>query len=306
MMQSLYMLNKNFLIIIIIIISVSITLTGCESTSPTNMDHLKWRVWFGEIAPGTLQKVEHLSSDRQVGIRLKARKSKFYTSDGIMDFDFYNNRKKDIYYYHHSNMNLEIQKKDGWYAIARTGTIEPAIILPAKSKNQINLFFQDWNYDFPSGHYRLVYSWHEKWVATEFDLIRDSAISVNRDVIPESLRTAYNITSERQRKDMSIYSVKKQYSQQESHLEFVVQNHGDSQLDYGENNLIFQVYLNGQWYIIPKDLIKSLGYCIPPHSTTTEIASLETWNYNFMPGHYRFGLMFKDGTWIATEFDIVQ
>ena len=306
---------KRFLAILLGVVSLGFLLVGC-TTDPI-YDSQVWE----QSQPGVLPKMGHTKANLLTGILLRPVKETYYTSEKGLTFQIENKYPQALEYYHHQDLSLEIQQGDGWYQLPQPSySPEPLFVIPEKSQNEIRIFLQDWDYDFPSGHYRLVlYPQNVReraWTAAEFDLVQDTTEIVNRTRVPVSLKTdPYPFELENEWNSITFSATTSTYSRKEllskGEITFEMTNSSDEDFTYG--NKYLSVEIDDQWYTIsPKEgEINLSANGISAHRTTTDSIILKDWNYDFPLGHYRCAYIEyqsnpEESRWVAMEFDVVE
>lgn len=306
---------KQFLSILLGIVSVVFLLVGCTAEPIYDSQVLE------QTKPGVLPKMGHTKANLLTGILLQPAKETYYTSEKGLTFQIKNNYLQALEYYHHQDLSLEIQQGGGWYQLPQPSySPEPLFVIPKKSQAEIHIFLQDWDYHFPSGHYRLVlYPQNVReraWTSVEFDLVQDTAEIVNRTRVPISLKTdPYPFELENEWNSITFSATTSTYSRKEllskGEITFEMMNSSDEDFIYG--NKYLSVKIDGQWYTIsPKEgEINLSAYGISPHRSITDSIILKDWNYDFPLGHYRCAYIeyqknSEKSRWVATEFDLVE
>ena len=298
---------KRFLAIVCSVALAGFILAGCQYETMNSQV---------ETAPpedallGSLHKVEHSPQKAWKKVYLKPEKQEFRTSEKELTFTIENGQASQLLYSYYSDLTLEIEQADGWYEIVVSEVRMPEQMLPKNSQQKITIYLEDWDYSFPSGHYRLVLSRNGAWTAGEFDLVQDAPLTVDRTRIsPVLRRDAYALDSEKWMNKIILTADRSPYSLKE--LELQIQNNSDQQLGYGESDKFLSIQIDGNWYRIPQGSANLLALIVPPH-TTQPINPMSNWEYELPSGHYRFELMLishqneSDYLWTAVEFDLVE
>ncbi len=118
-------------------------------------------------------KEEHAVDTRE----LRRNQEVYSRTDPFLSFQLANVSEKGQTYHETKNIFLQVQLGGVWYFIPRNLTLEDTLavvfLLEPNQSTEIKIFLENWDYEFQSGKYRIVFLEEEggEWTAAEFDLL---------------------------------------------------------------------------------------------------------------------------------------
>ncbi|MCI9575268.1 MAG: hypothetical protein HFJ84_01065 [Clostridiales bacterium] len=239
------------------------------------------------------------SSDQLKSVTVQTQFEKYPVED-IKEIRFSIEEQNQDGWMYSEIIHLEIEQNGAWYQIP------PNQGASGKLRDSLNpsIDFIQWSkFDFPTGHYRVVWTPNkdEKWAAGEFWLVpKEEAVGISNDDTVKIHRNPDNWIG-----NFSLDLEKDAYPAGIRLIPMLVSNNTSEQSSFADNTLELDVRKEDGWYNIPRDLLAEYAGIFSAGKQHRHLLSLENWYpESLYPGRYRV-VHQERGKWTSAEFDLV-